>query len=96
MITKDLTSKPSSRVASKERGPFIGTIQEAPAYLVDNENVRSGYRINFTSNSLIFKSLFMIHNESVNIWSHLLGAIFFVGMILYTSHFMAPPGLYNQ
>ena len=35
----------------------------------------------------------MVHNESVNVWSHLLGAICFLGFIIYTFNFMAPPSL---
>jgi adiponectin receptor len=35
----------------------------------------NGYRINFINYRDIFDSLFMIHNQTVNIWSHLIGAI---------------------
>ena len=41
----------------------------------DNEHITHGYRINFDSPRKIFKSLFMVHNESVNIWSHFLPAL---------------------
>lgn len=44
----------------------------------DNTNITDGYRINFNTPTRIIKSLFMIHNESVNIWSHCLPAIFFI------------------
>jgi hypothetical protein len=30
----------------------------------------------------------MLHNESVNIWSHLLGAIFIVCLVVYTNIFI--------
>lgn len=49
---------------------------EVPAYIRDNEFIRSGYRWgdSYKDN---WKSLFKIHNETVNVWSHLLGAAFF-------------------
>lgn len=36
----------------------------------------------------VLKSLFTLHNEFVNVWSHLCGAVFFVVMIVYISTFM--------
>jgi hypothetical protein len=33
-------------------------------------------------------SLFMLHNESVNVWSHLLGAIFVILLTIYTMMFI--------
>lgn len=47
-----------------------------------------GYRINFNSTKKILRSLFMLHNESVNIWSHLIGAIIIILLIIYTSLFI--------
>ena len=70
---------------------FIGHKHEAPDYMQDNEFVLSGYRINFNSTKRIFSSLFMVHNESVNIWSHLIGVYFFIALIGYTFFYLAPP-----
>lgn len=63
---------------------FIGHIKKAPHYIVDNEYIQHGYRINFHSKRKLCKSLFMLHNESVNIWSHLLGVTAFIGLLIYT------------
>ena len=38
----------------------------------------------------------MFHNESVNIWSHLFGVLLFIGLIVYTFLYMAPPGIYRE
>ena len=38
----------------------------------DNDKIHRGYRVNFHSKKQLLKSLFMVHNESVNIWTHLL------------------------
>ena len=35
--------------------PLIGTIEQAPHYLIDNEYILSGYRINFNTFWRIFK-----------------------------------------
>jgi len=43
----------------------------------ENDKIRSGYRINFQSKKSLFKTLFMIHNESINIWTHLLPFLVF-------------------
>lgn len=61
--------------------------------MVDNEFIWRGYRIGFNSKRKIMRSLFMVHNESINIWTHLIGAICFVGLIAYTFTYMAPPAL---
>ena len=49
----------------------------------DNEHITEGYRINFNTPAKILKSLFMVHNESVNIWTHLGAAIFVITFIIY-------------
>jgi len=53
----------------------------------------TGYRINFNTFPRILRSLFMLHNESVNVWSHLLGVLLFIGLIFHTFHFKAPPAM---
>jgi adiponectin receptor len=63
---------------------FVGHIKKAPAFIVDNEYIQRGYRINFNSKKRICKSLCMLHNESVNVWSHLIGVGFFIGLLIYT------------
>lgn len=51
----------------------------------DNAHITHGYRINFDSPKKIFKSLFMVHNESVNIWTHLCPALLILIVIFYLS-----------
>ena len=66
----------------------IGTYQEAPEYIQDNEYIKTGYILNCNTYKKAFLSLFICHNETVNIWSHLLGAIFFIFLIWYTSNYI--------
>jgi adiponectin receptor len=49
-------------------------------------HIETGYRINYDSNIAILKSLFMVHNEMVNCWTHLIGAI--LSLILGFSIYM--------
>ncbi len=48
----------------------------------DNDKIHTGYRINFNSISKLFRSLFMVHNEVVNIWSHLLPLLVFIVLLI--------------
>jgi adiponectin receptor len=66
----------------------IVNYHDAPEFLRDNEYILRGYRLNFNSAKKIMKSLFMIHNESVNVWTHLIGSIFIIVLFLYTALFI--------
>ena len=61
-----------------------------------NKHVWSGYRINFRSYFNATKSILMIHNETVNVWSHLIGALVFIYLFCYTVVYMTPPSLSNK
>lgn len=54
---------------------------DIPYFLRGNPYVTSGYRA-FLSIRLCFKSLFVLSNESINIWSHLVGFFFFFYLLL--------------
>lgn len=49
-------------------------------YLADNDYIKTGYRVNHTVSDAL-ASLFRVHNESINVWTHLIGAIAF-GILL--------------
>jgi len=48
---------------------------DLPPWRRDNAYILSGYRPTSNSFSLSLRSLLYLHNETVNIWSHLLGAL---------------------
>ncbi|KAK1833475.1 adiponectin receptor protein 1 [Podospora conica] len=50
----------------------------------DNEFIMTGYRRASFSYAASLKTLFGIHNETANIWSHLLGALLFIAL---SAHF---------
>ncbi|KAK1689387.1 hemolysin III family channel protein [Colletotrichum godetiae] len=58
---------------------------DLPPWRRDNQFIITGYRPDSNSYRASFRSLGYLHNESVNIWSHLLGAVAFVitGTVLY-------------
>jgi len=65
-------------------------------YERDNPNVRFGYRIFFNDYWVCARSLFMIHNETMNVWSHLIGALLFLAMIPYVLVFLKPSSLHES
>ena len=57
--------------------PVFVHISEKAPYGLSNKHIHFGYRKNFNTISHTLKSIFMWHNETVNIWTHLIGAFFF-------------------
>lgn len=75
------TSKTTTSIGASPKAT-IGDYHTAPHYMKDNEHITNGYRIHFDTPKKIFKSMFMVHNESVNIWSHCIPAIFICVFII--------------
>ena len=48
--------------------------------------IRRGYRRQLNSFSACLRSIFHLHNESVNIWSHLLPTLFYLSVLLATDY----------
>lgn len=63
---------------------------ELPAWRRDNAYILSGYRRERASYLHALRSLFYMHNESVNIWSHLVGAILAAGVSCYAYAVVRP------
>jgi len=63
---------------------------DLPSWRRDNAFIRSGYRAESNSYAGSFRSLGWLHNESVNIWSHLLGAVCFFVTGVYLHTLVAP------
>ena len=61
----------------------IVKISEAAPWMVDNEYLFTGYRKNFNNLRRILKSIIIKHNELMNIWTHLIGTIIFIGIFIY-------------
>jgi len=59
-----------------------------PQWLQDNDFLRKGHRPPLPTFRECFKSVFRIHTETGNIWTHLLGVVAFIGL---SSYFLAMP-----
>lgn len=58
------------------------TIEELPVPWRENPHIVRGYRF-CGSHKECVHSIVSLHNETTNIWSHLLGALFFVGLAFF-------------
>ena len=56
-------------------------IGDVPDYLKDNPNVLGGYRSEMSLQQAL-RTIFMWHNETMNIWSHLIAAACFMAFIV--------------
>ena len=61
-------------------------LEDLPAYLKDNEHLLGGHRPELSSATECLKSMFRIHTETGNIWTHLIALYVFIMMTiaLYT------------
>lgn len=57
------------------------TSKDAPAWAVHNKYIHTGYRTDFGWRDA-FRSVLMVHNETANIWTHLLGLVVFAAITL--------------
>ncbi|XP_051897513.1 progestin and adipoQ receptor family member 3-like isoform X1 [Pristis pectinata] len=70
-------------------GIRLYSYEEIPTFLKGNPYITDGYRA-YLPSSLCIRSLFVLSNESVNIWSHLLGFLLFFLMGLHDTCFLLP------
>ncbi|CAL4138763.1 unnamed protein product [Meganyctiphanes norvegica] len=66
----------------KRNGLITVPYHLAPSYLQHNPYIKEGYRANLTPADC-FRSIFYWTNETLNIWSHLLGFIVFLSLLIY-------------
>ena len=56
---------------------------DLPEWMKDNEYITDMHRPQITSLKSCLKSVFSIHAETGNIWTHLIGALVFLGLIIW-------------
>lgn len=76
------------RKGRQSKLPSLRTWGNLPGYLKDNEFIMSGYRANWSFRDSL-RSLFLLHNETGNVWSHLLGFFFFLHLTIHVA--TSPP-----
>lgn len=55
--------------------------EELPEYMKDNEYILNYYRAEWTLKEALF-SVFQLHNETLNVWTHLIGFVLFVALTI--------------
>ncbi|KAL5556775.1 hypothetical protein UlMin_039011, partial [Ulmus minor] len=55
-----------------------------PGYLKDNEYILGHYRAEWPLKQVLL-SMFSIHNETLNVWTHLIGFFIFLALTVYTA-----------
>ena len=72
--SKDKTNTLTTRLETKASQTLTVLWNDLPAWLQDNQYIHSGYRPASNSYRKSLASLTHLHNESVNIYTHLAGA----------------------
>ncbi|KAJ7978997.1 Heptahelical transmembrane protein [Quillaja saponaria] len=71
-----------------KRYPLL-SFWELPTYMKDNEYILKYYRANWSLKEALF-SVFRWHNETLNVWTHLIGFFLFLGLtvanLMHVSH----------
>ncbi|KAI7902826.1 hemolysin-III related-domain-containing protein [Cokeromyces recurvatus] len=68
---------------------------ELPKEWQENEYILSGYRF-YQSSQACLRSIFMLHNETINIWSHLIGFICMLCLSIYGFNIHFPDATLND
>lgn len=84
----DINPKEKEVYKNLDNKIIVGKYSEAPDYLKDNEYIKEGYLINCNSFSKVFRSILVCSNETINIWSHLIGCIISILLIIFIACFL--------
>jgi len=68
------------------------TIDAVPAWMKDNRFILSGYRVNWGWKHS-FRSMWKLHNETLNVWTHFLGFLGVTLALFVTMSTMSPHGI---
>eukprot|EP00891_Asterochloris_glomerata_P007907 jgi/Astpho2/7907/e_gw1.00118.28.1_t len=71
------------RAPVKQRSRLYKAFHALPDYLKDNEFITTGYRVEYSFWETM-RSLFGLHNETGNVWTHLLGFVLFIVLTVVT------------
>lgn len=63
--------------------PFLASFCQIPEYMRCNDAILGGYRMNFNTWGKACVSLFQLHNETLNVWTHLLGWVLMITLMFY-------------
>lgn len=85
--TTETTKETATNLEKRIESALTVLWDDLPSWQQDNHYIHSGYRPASASYKKSWASLGYLHNESVNIYSHLLGAAMFsaAGVIIFTA-----------
>ena len=87
-ISKEDEEEKGKKISKIKNEIIVGKYSEAPDYLKDNEYIKEGYLINCNSFDKVFRSILVCSNETINIWSHLIGCIISILLIIFITFFI--------
>ncbi|KAH9565032.1 hypothetical protein CY35_04G056500 [Sphagnum magellanicum] len=79
---QDSSRDKAYRLWSKVKYQLV-KFEALPEHLRDNEYILGHYRVNWPLGPTLL-SIFSFHNETLNIWTHLLGFLLFLGLTIFT------------
>jgi hypothetical protein len=71
---------------------ILHAVEDIPDWLKDNPYILRGYRAHLDWRQCL-RSMFKIHNETLNVWTHVLGALFFLFLMFHTLQSLSPAAL---
>ena len=73
----------SNQYSTMNKSHCIGLLEDLPEHMVDNEFIKSGYRMNYKGYRNVCCTMFKCHNETFNVWSHFLGKLVFLSICIF-------------
>jgi hypothetical protein len=84
------TRRRTPKKAASAISEYLVTFDALPHHLKDNKFILRGYRSQFTPGKSL-RSLFRLHNETGNVWTHLVGVVIFICLTVFTIYLRPAP-----
>lgn len=69
-------------------------VHQIPTWQRDNDYIHTGYRVQYGWSGAL-RSLCTLHNETMNVWTHLVGALSALVLLILTLLYLSPYGLHR-